>query len=42
VEHAEIAEWLRNCGCEVAQGIHYSPPITAGAMMHLLASPAAL
>jgi diguanylate cyclase len=42
VEDAEIAEWLRDCGCEVAQGIHYSPPITASAMMDLLASPAAL
>jgi diguanylate cyclase len=40
VENAEMAEWLRNCGCEVAQGIHYSPPITAPAMMELIASPA--
>jgi diguanylate cyclase len=40
VENAEMAEWLRNCGCEVAQGIHYSPPITAPAMMDLIGSPA--
>jgi diguanylate cyclase len=40
VENEEIAGWLRNCGCEVAQGIHYSPPITAAAMMELIASPA--
>jgi EAL domain-containing protein (putative c-di-GMP-specific phosphodiesterase class I) len=40
VENAETAEWLRNRGCEVAQGIHFSPPITAAAMMELIASPA--
>jgi EAL domain-containing protein (putative c-di-GMP-specific phosphodiesterase class I) len=40
VENAETAAWLRNCGCEVAQGILYSPPITAAAMMELIASPA--
>ena len=40
VEDAEIAAWLRDRGCEVAQGIHYSPPITATAMMELIASPA--
>jgi diguanylate cyclase len=40
VENAEIAAWLRDCGCEVAQGIYYSPPITASAMMKLMASPA--
>ncbi len=28
VENAEIATWLRDRGCEVAQGILYSPPIT--------------
>ncbi len=41
VENAETAEWLRERGCEVAQGILYSPPITATAMMDLLVSPAA-
>jgi EAL domain-containing protein (putative c-di-GMP-specific phosphodiesterase class I) len=40
VENVETAAWLRNCGCEVAQGILYSPPITAAAMMELIASPA--
>jgi diguanylate cyclase (GGDEF)-like protein len=42
VENAETAAWLRNCGCEVAQGILYSPPIAASAMMELIAAPAAL
>ena len=41
VETADIASWLRDCGCEVAQGIYYSPPITAAAMMDLITSPAA-
>jgi len=41
VENAETAEWLRDRGCEVAQGIYYSPPIAAPAMMELIASPAA-
>jgi diguanylate cyclase len=41
VENAEIAMWLRDRGCEIAQGILYSPPITAPAMMELLSSPAA-
>jgi diguanylate cyclase (GGDEF)-like protein len=40
VENAEIAAWLRDCGCEVAQGIYYSPPIAAAAIMELIASPA--
>jgi diguanylate cyclase len=40
VENVETAAWLRNCGCEVAQGILYSPPITAAAMMELIAAPA--
>lgn len=40
VENADIAQWLRDRGCEVAQGILYSPPITGAAMMELLASPA--
>ena len=40
VENAEIAAWLRDRGCEVAQGILYSPPITERAMMELLISPA--
>ncbi len=42
VENAEIAEWLRDRGCEIAQGILYSPPITGPAMMELLVSPASL
>src|SRR5947209_3795772 len=29
VDDARTAEWLRDGGCEVAQGILYSPPITA-------------
>jgi diguanylate cyclase len=41
VETADIAAWLRDCGCEVAQGIYYSPPITAAAMMDLITLPAA-
>jgi diguanylate cyclase (GGDEF)-like protein len=41
VENAETATWLRDRGCEVAQGILYSPPITGQAMMELLSSPAA-
>jgi diguanylate cyclase len=41
VENAEIATWLRDRGCEVGQGILYSPPITAQAMLELLSSPAA-
>jgi diguanylate cyclase (GGDEF)-like protein len=41
VENAEIATWLRDRGCEVAQGILYSPPITGQAVMELLSSPAA-
>jgi diguanylate cyclase len=40
VENAEVAGWLRDRGCEVAQGILYSPPITGPAMMELLVSPA--
>jgi diguanylate cyclase len=41
VETADIASWLLECGCEVAQGIYYSPPITAAAMMDLITLPAA-
>ncbi len=41
VENAEIATWLRDRGCEVGQGILYSPPITGQAVMELLSSPAA-
>jgi hypothetical protein len=41
VENAETATWLRDRGCEVGQGILYSPPITAQAVMELLSSPAA-
>jgi EAL domain-containing protein (putative c-di-GMP-specific phosphodiesterase class I) len=40
VENDETAAWLCERGCEVAQGILYSPPITAAAMMDLLVSPA--
>jgi diguanylate cyclase len=38
VEDAPTAEWLRDGGCQVAQGVFYSPPVTASAMMELLAS----
>jgi diguanylate cyclase (GGDEF)-like protein len=38
VENAHTAEWLRDQGCDVAQGVFYSPPITAPAMMNLLTS----
>jgi diguanylate cyclase len=38
VETAEIATWLRDRGCEVGQGILYSPPITGQAVMELLSS----
>ena len=40
VENTETATWLRYRGCEVAQGMLYSPPITGSAMMELLTSPA--
>jgi diguanylate cyclase (GGDEF)-like protein len=40
VENAETATWLRDRGCEVGQGILYSPPITGQAVMELLSSPA--
>lgn len=38
VENAETAVRLREFGCEVAQGYYYSPPVSAAAMMNLLAS----
>ncbi|OBA91958.1 hypothetical protein A5662_21505 [Mycobacteriaceae bacterium 1482268.1] len=38
VENAETAERLREFGCEVAQGYYYSPPVSAAAMMNMLAS----
>jgi EAL domain-containing protein (putative c-di-GMP-specific phosphodiesterase class I) len=41
VETADIASWLRDCGCGVAQGIYYSPPSSAAAMMDLIRLPAA-
>jgi len=41
VETADIASWPRDCGCEVVQGIYYSPPSTAAAMMDLITVPAA-
>lgn len=40
VENADIAQWLRDRGCEVAQGMLYSPPITGAEMTELLVSPA--
>ncbi len=40
VECTETAGWLRERGCEVAQGILYSPPITASAMKDVLVTPA--
>ena len=33
VENAETATWLQDRGCEVGQGVLYSPPITAQAVM---------
>jgi diguanylate cyclase len=41
VENGEIATYLRDCGCEVAQGIYYSPPVTADVIIDLVAAPAA-
>ena len=41
VENTRVAEWLRDRGCEVAQGILYSPPVPASEMMQLIASSAA-
>jgi diguanylate cyclase (GGDEF)-like protein len=41
VENTETATWLRDRGCEVGQGILYSPPITGQAVMELLSSAAA-
>ena len=38
VENVETAERLREFGCEVAQGYYYSPPVSAAAMMNMLAS----
>ena len=38
VENAETAERLREFGCDVAQGYYYSPPVSAAAMMNMLAS----
>jgi diguanylate cyclase len=38
VENAETAERLREFGCEVAQGYYYSPPVSAAAMMNMLAA----
>ena len=37
VESAEHLEKLRALGCELAQGFHLSPPLTAEAAAHLLA-----
>jgi diguanylate cyclase (GGDEF)-like protein len=41
VENAETATWLRDRGCEVGQGMLYSPPISGQAVMELLSSSAA-
>jgi diguanylate cyclase len=41
VENAEIAAYVRDCGCEVAQGIYYSQPVTADVIINLIAAPAA-
>jgi diguanylate cyclase len=41
VENAKIAAYLRDCGCEVAQGIYYSPPVPADVIINLIAAPAA-
>lgn len=38
VENVETADRLREFGCEVAQGYYYSPPVSAAAMMNMLAS----
>lgn len=38
VENLETAERLREFGCEVAQGYFYSPPVSAAAMMNMLAA----
>ena len=38
VENIETAERLREFGCEVAQGYYYSPPVSAAAMMNMLAA----
>jgi diguanylate cyclase len=38
VENAETAERLREFGCDVAQGYYYSPPVSAAAMMNMLAA----
>ncbi len=40
IDNAETAAYLRNCGCGVAQGIYYSPPVAAPVIMELIASPA--
>ncbi|WP_245234145.1 bifunctional diguanylate cyclase/phosphodiesterase [Mycobacterium sp. PS03-16] len=36
VEDAETAERLRDYDCDIAQGFHYSPPLTQTAMLALL------
>jgi diguanylate cyclase len=38
VENVETAVRLREYGCEVAQGYYYSPPVSAAAMMNMLAA----
>jgi EAL domain-containing protein (putative c-di-GMP-specific phosphodiesterase class I) len=36
VENAETALKLREYGCEVVQGFHYSPPVSAEEILELL------
>lgn len=35
VESSETAEWLRQNGCDTAQGYHFSPPLTAAETLQL-------
>jgi diguanylate cyclase (GGDEF)-like protein len=41
VENAILAEWLRDLGCEVGQGVYFSPPVPATALMELFTAPVA-
>jgi EAL domain-containing protein (putative c-di-GMP-specific phosphodiesterase class I) len=41
VETAETAAKLNEFGCDVAQGHHYSPPMSTPELLHLLAPPSA-
>jgi EAL domain-containing protein (putative c-di-GMP-specific phosphodiesterase class I) len=42
VESQEIEASLRLMGCDVAQGYHYSRPVTCDEFMQLVANPARL